>query len=294
MNKEQIKIAVVGDVHEHWQEEDEEALVNLGVDLVLFVGDLGNESIPVVTKIANLSIPKAVILGNHDAWFSATDFGRKKCPYNRTLEDRVQQQLDLLGNCHVGYGKLDFPEWYISIVGSRPFSWGGTQWRCEDFYRQRYEINNFQESTAKIMAQVEQTTTDSLIFIGHNGPFGLGANPEDMCGKDWHPLGGDFGDPDLQSAIALSRQLGKKVILVTFGHMHHNLRYTKSRLRTMMAQDEQKTIYLNAASTPRIKQINGETLHNFSLINLQKNEVKSINLVWVNHHGKIVIQQNLY
>jgi len=294
MKKEQIKIAVVGDVHEHWQEEDEEALLNLGVDLVLFVGDLGNESIPVVTKIAKLSIPKAVILGNHDAWFSATDFGRKKCPYNRTLEDRVQQQLDLLGNCHVGYSKLDFPQWYISIVGSRPFSWGGSQWRCEDFYRQRYGINNFQESTAKIMAQVEQTTTNNLIFIGHNGPSGLGANPEDMCGKDWHPLGGDFGDPDLQNAIALSRELGKKVIFVTFGHMHHDLRYTKTILRKMIKQDEQKTIYLNAASTPRIKQFNGETVHNFSLINLQKNEVKSINLVWVNRQGKIIIQYNLY
>jgi uncharacterized protein (TIGR04168 family) len=294
MTKENVKIAVVGDVHELWQEEDEEALHNLGVDLVLFVGDLGNESIPVVEKVANLNIPKAVILGNHDAWFTATNFGRQKCPYDRTLEDRVQQQLDFLADCHVGYGKLDFPEWQFSVVGSRPFSWGGTKWRCEDFYRERYNIKNFAESTTRIMAQVEKTTTNNLIFLGHNGPYGLGKNPEDTCGKDWNPLGGDFGDPDFQEAIALSRQLGKKIILVTFGHMHHSLRHRKDRLRTIINQDEQKTIYLNAASTPRIKKINRETLHNFSIINLENNEIKSINLIWANKEGKILIAKSLY
>lgn len=294
MTEQRLKIAVVGDIHEHWGDEDAEALWGLGVDLVLFVGDLGNESVAVVRKIANLSIPKAVILGNHDAWFSATEFGLKKCPYDRTLEDRVQQQLDLLGNCHVGYGKLDFPQWQFSVVGSRPFSWGGSKWRCKNFYRERYGVNNYRESTAKIMAQVEQTTTNNIIFVGHNGPFGLGANPEDMCGRDWKPLGGDFGDPDFQDAIASSRQLGKRVMFVTFGHMHHSLRHTKTRLRTIIHQDEQDTIYLNSASTPRIQKINGETARNFSLVNLENGNIQSIDLVWTNSRGKMIIQKPLW
>jgi uncharacterized protein (TIGR04168 family) len=294
MTEQQLKIAVVGDIHEHWYEEDAEVLVNLRVDLVLFVGDLGNESVAIVRQIANLNIAKAVILGNHDAWFSATEFGRKKCPYDRTAEDRVQQQLDLLGECHVGYGKLDFPQWQLSVVGTRPFSWGGSTWKCEDFYRERYGVNNFAESTAKIIAQVEQTTTNNLILIGHNGPYGLGANPEDMCGRDWQPLGGDFGDPDFRDVICASRQLGKRIIFVTFGHMHHSLRHTKTRLRKMIHQDEQDTIYLNSASTPRVQKMNGEIVRNFSLVNLQQGKIQSVDLVWVNSQGKMIIEKPLW
>lgn len=125
MKEKRIKIAVVGDVHQLWNDYDSEALEFLGIDLVLFVGDFGNEDVEVVRKIAELPLPKAAICGNHDAWYTATEWGRKKCPYDRNLEDRVQVQLDLLGDCHVGYGFLDLPQFSLTIVGSRPFSWGG-------------------------------------------------------------------------------------------------------------------------------------------------------------------------
>ena len=69
---EQITIAVVGDVHNQWDEQDQQALEHLKVDLVLFVGDFGNEAIEVVYQISNLEIPKAAIMGNHDAWYSAS------------------------------------------------------------------------------------------------------------------------------------------------------------------------------------------------------------------------------
>ncbi|WP_421657780.1 metallophosphoesterase family protein [Leptothermofonsia sp. ETS-13] len=70
-----IKIAIVGDVHNQWDADDEIALKYLGVDLVLLVGDFGNEAIEVVQQIAALSLPKAVVLGNHDAWYTATPLG---------------------------------------------------------------------------------------------------------------------------------------------------------------------------------------------------------------------------
>lgn len=286
--KERIKIAVVGDVHDQWCEKDEEALQYLGVDLVLFVGDFGNESIEIVSKISSLSLPKAVILGNHDAWYSATSWGRKKSPYDYSKENRVQQQLDLLGNAHVGYGKLDFPELGISVVGSRPFSWGGSKWKCHEFYQQRYKVNSFEESTAKILQQVSKTTQNNLIFVGHNGPFGLGSNPEDTCGKDWQPLGGDFGDPDFEQAITLSRSMDKTVSLVTFGHMHHRLRHTKERLRTIINEDDHNTIYLNAAHTPRIQEILRQKARNFSLVSLFRGDITEISLVWVSEKLEIL------
>ncbi|MGF1478867.1 MAG: TIGR04168 family protein [Cyanophyceae cyanobacterium] len=295
MTREQqpIQMAVVGDIHEQWEGEDGKALKQLGVDLVLFVGDFGNEAVDVVRSIAALDLPKAAILGNHDAWYSASDWGRKKCPYDRTKEDRVQQQLELLGKAHVGYGSLDFPHLNLSVVGSRPFSWGGSQWKNRGFYRDRYQVNGFAESTEKIVAAARQTAYDTIIFIGHNGPTGLGDTPESACGKDWKPIGGDYGDPDFAEAIASVRATGKKVPLVTFGHMHHRLRHTSAELRQAL-QHKAGTVYLNAARVPRIIELEGERYRNFSLVSLHNSTIKQVSLVWVNEVGQIAREEILY
>lgn len=286
-------IAVVGDIHDQWEAEDGEALHHLGVDLVLFVGDLGNESIEIVREIASLDIPKAVILGNHDAWYSASEWGRKKSPYDHTKEDRVQQQLDLLGETHVGYSKLDFPQLELTVVGARPFSWGGSEWKNHDFYQKRYGIANFAESSQRIIEAVQQATYDSVIFLGHCGPLGLGDRPEDPCGKDWQPLGGDHGDPDFAEAIVQTRQLGKTIPLVTFGHMHHTLRHTKQVLRTPITT-EQETLYLNAASVPRILPAAPTRQRNFSLVQLRNHQVEQASLIWIDDRFKITAENVLY
>ncbi|MBE9222648.1 TIGR04168 family protein [Cyanobacterium stanieri LEGE 03274] len=294
MVQRKIKVAVIGDIHDQWNSLDHQILKFLEVDLVLLVGDFGNESLEVVGHVARLEIPKAVVLGNHDAWYSATKWGRKKSPYDHNKEDRVQQQLDLLGCSHVGYGRLDFAHLGLSVVGSRPFSWGGSKWKCEDFYAQRYGVSSFDDSSQRIFEQCKQTTQSNVIFVGHNGPFGLGANPEDTCGKDWNPIGGDFGDPDFQGAIALSRQLDKTISLVTFGHMHHRLRHTKARLRTIINRDQHNTIYLNAASTPRIQEKQGIKAHNYSIVTYENNQITDISLLWVNQNLEIVSTTPLY
>jgi uncharacterized protein (TIGR04168 family) len=289
-----VKIAVVGDVHELWEDEDAIALHQLGVDLVLFVGDFGNESVDVVRRIASSDIPKAAILGNHDAWYTASDWGRKKCPYDRNKEDWVQQQLDLLGEAHVGYGYLDFPELKLSVVGGRPFSWGGDVWKNDEFYRERYGITSFAESTERIVAAAKSTAYETILFVGHNGPTGLGKQPEDPCGRDWQPLGGDHGDPDFGEAIAQTQALGKTIALVTFGHMHHSLRHTKERLRNVISTSPEGTVYLNSASVPRIVQTKSDRLRNFSLVSLDAGVVSQISLVWVGKDYTVVSEQLLY
>ncbi len=288
-----LKIAVIGDVHDQWEEADGLALKQLGVDLVLFVGDFGNESVPVVRQIADLDIPKAVILGNHDAWYTATDWGRSKCPYNRQTEDWLQDQLDLLGETHVGYGKLDFPKLKLSVVGSRPFSWGGPVWKYADFYR-RFGVNSFETSASRIVAAARRTSYETVIFLGHNGPTGLGDLPEDPCGKDWKPIGGDYGDPDFQEAIMETQAMGKQVCLVAFGHMHHNLRHTGVRLRRATHVDELGTVYLNAAAVPRIVKTQTECRRNFSIVTLSGGTVADITLVWVADNFGGVSSQVLY
>jgi uncharacterized protein (TIGR04168 family) len=288
----QLKIAVIGDIHGQWSSMDSSLLSHLAVDLVLFVGDLGNEDVAIAQKIADLDLPNAVILGNHDAWFSATDWGRNQCPYDRTQEDWVQDQIDILGNSYVGYGQRDFPEFNLSIVGSRPFSWGGGQWRNREFYHSRFGVGSFAESTAKIVAAAAGASCDRLIVIGHNGPTGLGDRPEDICGKDWEPLGGDYGDPDLANAIAQIRAMGKSIPLVAFGHMHHRLRHTAARLRQPIKQVD-GTLYLNAARCPRIIHAS-PTLRNFSIVTLSDGRVSGARLVWADEQGQIHQEEDYF
>lgn len=293
MPKSSVKIAVVGDIHDLWQPvEDRLALEALGVDLVLFVGDIGNESVEVVRAIANLDMPKAVILGNHDAWYTASDnqkkLDKKKCPYDRTKEDRVQQQLDILGKLHVGYSWLDFPELNLSVVGARPFSWGSSRWKKATFYSDRFNVKSFAESTQRIVESVVNTAHENIIFLGHNGPFGLGSEEHSICGKDWKAGGGDYGDPDFTEAISKSYQMLKTVPLVTFGHMHHHLRLNSKRTREVLVTNEKGTVFLNAACTPRIVQSNNKEYRNFSIVTLESGKITQISLVWLNSHCQVV------
>jgi uncharacterized protein (TIGR04168 family) len=284
-----VKIAIVGDVHNLWETADAIALHHLGVDLVLFVGDFGNEDIEIVDRIASLDLPKAAIFGNHDAWYTASDWGRSKCPYDRDREDRVQEQIDLLGASYVGYGKLDFPQFNLSIVGARPFSWGGSVWKYHSFHQERFGVDGFESSTAKIVAAGMDAKSDRLIIIGHNGPTGLGEEPEAICGKDWGEpmLGGDYGDPDLAAAISQLRTMGKSIPLVAFGHMHHKLRHRKDRLRQAHTIGPEGIFYLNAARCPRILSTVERTVRNFSIVTIDAAGIIQAGLVWTTENHQI-------
>ncbi|HEY9705420.1 MAG TPA: TIGR04168 family protein, partial [Allocoleopsis sp.] len=280
------------DVHEQWDKDDAKALESLGLDLVLFVGDFGNESIPTVSAIASLNIPKATVFGNHDCWYSGTSWGKKKRP-NDYKEGKVQQQINILGEDNVSYGKKDFPELELTVVGSRPFTWGGTEWKMKDFYQEQFGVSGFNESTDQILTSVKLARYNTIIFLGHNGPQGLGNLPESICGKDWEPRGGDMGDPDFQEAIAQTLSMGKNVPLVAFGHFHHHLKHTKERLREQIVINE-KTVYLNAARTPRIIQNSPEKMRNFSLVSLQNGKVTKADLIWIGKDEKIISLESLY
>jgi uncharacterized protein (TIGR04168 family) len=160
--------------------------------------------------------------------------------------------------------------------------------------QERYNISNFAESTAKIIANIQDTAYNNLIFLGHNGPAGLGKEAEAICGRDWQPLGGDHGDPDLAAAIAQAQLLGKQVPLVSFGHMHHRLRHTTSRLRNPVVTSEMGTVYLNAASVPRILHSDTGKSRNFSLVTLEEGLVTEASLIWLNDNFEIISNRKLY
>lgn len=275
-----ITIALVGDIHGHWHTPAEaKALEKLGVNLVLLVGDFGNEDVPLTRSIAELDFPKAVILGNHDSWYTATPWGQKKSPFPKS-QDRVQMQLDILGNTHVGYGCLDFPSLELSVVGARPFSWGGSEWKETDFYARYYGVGCMEESTKRICEAIDRAEYRQIIMIGHNGPYGLGALPSDPCGKDWQAGGGDHGDPDFAGALAYGYSQGKVISLVAFGHMHHQLKHSPLP-RQAIVQNQQGTVFVNGAIVPRVMGSGAHQQRCFTLIHLAQSQVQSVRVVWV-------------
>ncbi|XP_028783387.1 uncharacterized protein LOC114739494 [Neltuma alba] len=253
-----VRIAIVGDVHDCWNlQEDSKALQFLQPDLVLFTGDFGEENVELVQSVANLEFAKAVILGNHDAWFTHQFAGSKK--------DRVQLQLECLGEMHVAYRRLDFPLIKVSVVGGRPFSCGGEQIYRKKLLSARYGVESMDGSAKRINKAAFGTPEDHfLILLGHNGPKGLGSDINDICGKDWVFGGGDHGDPDLEHAMSMLKENKQvPVPLVVFGHMHKELAYGNG-LRKMIVVGNDNTIYLNGAVVPRVKKLADDGHRNFS------------------------------
>ncbi|CAN1256460.1 hypothetical protein LINPERPRIM_LOCUS9323 [Linum perenne] len=212
------------------------------------ISDFGNENVELVQSIADLKFPKAAILGNHDSWTTQKFSSKKK--------DRVQLQLESLGDEHVGYSRLDFEELKISVVGGRPFSCGGDQMYRKRLLSARYGVQDMEGSVRKICNATSGTPDDNLvILLAHNGPTGLGSKINDICGKDWSVGGGDHGDPDLAQALSRIKESNKLCIpLIIFGHMHKELAY-RNGLRKMIVVADDETIYLNGAIVPRVKDI---------------------------------------
>ncbi|EFJ49127.1 hypothetical protein VOLCADRAFT_32158, partial [Volvox carteri f. nagariensis] len=278
------QVAIVGDVHGSWRGDREAAALRLlAPHLTLLVGDFGNEDVELVGRVAALPLRKAVILGNHDAWVAATPGGQQNC---------VRQQLALLGDNHVGYGTMPLDEQGYTVVGARPFSKGGKNFSSiRDFMDDLYGVKSMEESAERIV-QVAQSAPahHTLIVVGHNGPAGLGSRHFDICGVDWESGAGDHGDPDLQAALATLHRAGRRVALVTFGHMHHTLHAANSkgrasRLRRMVALDPATgTVFLNAATVPRVTPAPTTppaTLHHFMVAELEGGEVVAARDVWV-------------
>ncbi len=293
MHQPIVKIAVIGDIHDLWELKDNDALKHLEVDLAVFVGDYGNEAVEVVRRIAAVELPKVAVMGNHDAYYSASNKGINNCPYDRTREDWVQLQMDLLGEAHIGFSKKEFSQFGLTIVGGRPFSWGGSKWRYKKFYQDRFGVSGFDDSFDLILAAADEAEHNTIIFVGHAGPYGLGDQADDPCGKDWGKNSADYGDPDFAKAIALTQESGKRVPLVTFGHMHHQLR-NKNHIRKRVATDANGTLYFNAANVPRIEETDHGHRRSFSLVTLKQGSIESIVLIWLNEAFETVSEETIY
>ncbi len=272
-------VIVVGDVHRHWRDADHAFLENGRQDLVAFVGDLGDEDTELVRQVASLRVPKVVILGNHDAWQSFSK--RRPTP-------KLTESLAILADDHLAYAVRELPGAGVSLLGARPFSWGGPSLRSPELYRQLYRVGDMADSAERIHQAARAAQHRDLVILAHNGPTGLSAAPQDIWGKDFGlRVGGDWGDPDLELAIASLRASGWRVPCVIAGHMHDRTFVPRGELRTRFVRKD-GILYVNSAVVPRIRDGgNGGALAHFLRATLRNGAVEAVEEIWVDEAGKV-------
>lgn len=301
------RVVCVGDMHDDWGATDEAAVGALRPDVVLFVGDYGNENVEVVRRIAEFAggvdFFVGAVLGNHDGFFSMSHTGRNYCPYDANKEDRVREQMELLEPFNPSYRSLEAKEGPLplSVVGGRPLTWGGPYWKHAQFYREYFKVYGMSQSADIIKEAAVAAAEKTLLFVSHNGPTGLGKLPSDPCGKDWgEKIGGDYGDSDLRDGIEAARRVGKAVPLVVFGHMHHRLRH--GGLRTMLKTERdgesgEVTVMLDAAVVPRHRRCPSHDgiMCQFNVVELnQAGYVDSVEQVWATGTGEVIEAKSLF
>ncbi len=230
-----------------------------GYDLVLFVGDLAGlrlkGTLAVARVIAQLRTPVLVMPGNHDAPNAMQLLGEMWGSRalirlgERGTGPRRDAIADALGpGVLAGYSVHDLGS-DLQMVAARPHSMGGPSLSFAPFLAARYGVASLQDSADKLIALVDGCTAPNLLFLGHNGPTGLGDRRDALWGCDFRSEQGDFGDPDLEAAIAHAVGAGRRVVGVVAGHMHHRLRGGGHRA---WRAEQQGTLFVNAARVPRI------------------------------------------
>ena len=288
-----VKIAVIGDIHDFWDDWDVEYFNASNYQCMLFVGDLGawTNSEPTAKKLGALTRPALMIPGNHDACSLVQFIAELKHAkglarvFSCGQKRRVRKLARNLGPVTLGGYSLhpfDFDNTPFAVICARPHAMGGDRIYYQPYLKREFRIHDWQSSFERMRALIDQAP-DDILFLAHNGPSGLGGEPGAIWGCDFDPAKGDFGDPDLRMAIDYARDAGKRVLAVMAGHMHLRAKTTR-RVRDWH-QLRDGTAYINAAQVPRIVTRGQQRWHHHVRLRLQGDGLVS-ETVWVNEHGE--------
>lgn len=284
------RLAVVGDVHLRFDDEDVRRFNAAGYDLVLFVGDLAGYShrrgLGVARTIARLTCPAVVLPGNHDGVHPAqlgaevAGIGSLSDALSAVQARRVEELRRALGAVPlVGYtvvehrgGAVD-----LSLVCARPHSMGGPGLAFARYLGNAHGVATLEQSAARLRELIDGAGSDRLVVLAHNGPTGLGSRRSDIWGCDFRRQEGDFGDPDLRDALDHARRCGRRVVAVLAGHMHHRLRGGGAR-RWCVERDG--TLFVNAARVPRIFERDGRLVRHHVAVEIDADGARAREVLW--------------
>lgn len=256
-----IRIALIGDIHRYWDQKDTDWFNDSDYDLVLFVGDLPGRSHlhanQVASIMAGLKKPGFFIPGNHDG-VSAIQFlaelKQNRALLDRSWEkqkarcDRLRKTLGPIVYSAYSRHPIQIRNMSFDLIAGRPHSMGGPNLSFVRYMKEAYGVSSLEDSLRLMEGLIDQAG-ESVLFLCHNGPSGLGSLRSDIWGSDFSRNGGDWGDPDLEKAVEYARTKGRRVLGVLAGHMHHRLRGSGFRIEK---KENGGTLYLNAACVPRI------------------------------------------
>jgi len=274
-----MRIAVIGDIHKHWDERDTRYFNESDYDLILIVGDLpgrANGGFERVTReLSGLMKPALLIPGNHDGVTVMQKLAElKQKPklierFGRGQAERCDRwREDLRPVELVGYSRhaVEVGGIRLDVVAARPHSMGGPTLAFRPYLRERFGVASLEASAQKLKS-IFDDCDNPILVLAHNGPTGLGDRATDIWGCDFRPEEGDFGDPDLEAALRHARDSGKTILGVVAGHMHHKLKGRPNETRAWLVERD-GIRYINAARVPRTEYGEGVTLRHHVALRL--------------------------
>lgn len=279
------KVAVIGDLHDHWSDFDLDSLNRSDYRLILFVGDLGRgeaTSQRIARSIARLIHPTLVMPGNADAPHSlmlGAEFALRSGLgqlFGATPRVGDRQQSPVLCGYSLHYQR--FPDVEFTIVAGRPYSMGGPQISFESQLHSSFGVSSLEDSAKRLVDLVDRAESEALLFLSHNGPRGLGPEATDPWGCDFDPEAGDWGDPDLEIAISHARASGHRVLGIVAGHMHLGLR-TPDLERTWKRRLGD-TLCVNPARVPRVFTRDGRVTHHHVALAFDGSQMSAEEVYW--------------
>ena len=256
------QIAVIGDLHSAWDDQDVAYFNQSPYSLLLFTGDLGASSrkdgLRIAKSISQLERDALVMPGNNDveqygllASELAYRAGMRSLmqEINSVTETELRPTESRARVCGYTRHVFSFGGERLTVLSGRPFSMGGPEVAFAQQLENDFGVPTLEASTARLLELVDGVRTRDVIFLSHNGPSGFGSEGHCPWGNDFRPEGGDWGDPDLADAIFRAKELDLRVRAVIGGHMHSPLRGGGPRTWQV---ERDGTLYINPARVPRI------------------------------------------
>ena len=183
--EDELKIAVIGDVHLHWSAADTAWFDSSDYNLLLFVGDIGSyrhsETLRVARSIGELSKPAILVAGNHDGpslvQQASEIFGQGHL--SDWLDGGQQRRMEQLTTAFSGVQVAGYERCPlgsdIDLIVCRPHSMGGGRLHFAQALRTRYGVSSLAESKERLCSLVDGSSASRLVFTTVQRGSGRGA-----------------------------------------------------------------------------------------------------------------------
>lgn len=283
--RDTAQIALIGDLHGHWDAFDEQYFDASSYELLLFTGDLGSgvreNGVQIARSVARLAKPALVMPGNNDVLhlpLIASELAHQRGLVellNLGAQEPHRSVRHAAGQAHLcGYSlhPLLLAGRELTLIAGRPFAMGGSELSFPERLRNVYGIGSMEDSIERLRQLIDQAMTRDLLVLSHNGPFGLGDRPTDPWGCDFKPGFHDWGDVDLTDALTYAKKRSKRVLAVIAGHMHLHTRQGHGRVSQRVHDG---VLYVNPARVPRIYSGSGCELRQHSALHLDVDPISN-------------------